>query len=213
VLLLHGLGSDHRLTFEATGWMRALHRAGRTLIAPDLPGHGAGRGPASHDPERYRVPRLVEEVCALLDRAAPGTAVDVVGYSLGARLAWELAARRPERVRAAVLAGFGPRAQAGAALVAQTASTLPGNDPQALAACVEGLAADPFSPEPAPRAPLLLAAGTRDELAEGMAELAAGLPDVRTLWIEGRNHVTAVSASRLKSAAVEFLASARPRPA
>ncbi|WP_051939000.1 alpha/beta fold hydrolase [Phaeacidiphilus oryzae] len=225
VLLLHGLGADHRATFEATGWIRALHKAGRTVIAPDLPGHGGGPGPAPRDPERYRIPLLVADLLATLPPLSDpgGGRVDVIGYSLGARLAWELAVRHPARVRTAVLAGFGPRAQDGAEEVLRELVRLsarsaalgapPAHDVEALNACVRGTAADPFRAEPAPDCPVLLAAGTEDGLADGVEELAEGLASARLLRIPGRDHRNAVSANTLKKSALAFLDEADRREA
>ncbi|KIH99958.1 alpha/beta hydrolase [Streptomonospora alba] len=220
VLLVHGFGSDYELNWERTGWTRAL--ADLPVFGCDLRGHGGSGKP--HDPAAYTPGAFVGDLVALLD-ALDIECADVVGYSLGARLAWELAVQRPQRVRRAVLAGFGPRdAFAGTDLddleadgspfgqVYRTAAALPGGDPEALAACARGQAAHPFSVEPAPAGiPTLLLAGERDELAEGMEDLAQAV-GATALRAPGRDHATAVAARRLKNAAADFLAAEAGAP-
>ncbi|MDT0304874.1 alpha/beta fold hydrolase [Streptomonospora wellingtoniae] len=213
VLLVHGFGSDYELNWERTGWTRAL--ADLPFFGCDLRGHGGSGKP--HDPREYTTAAFVGDLAAVLDALAIDRA-DVVGYSLGARLAWELALAHPHRVRRAVLAGFGPRdAFAGTDLedlegddspfgrVFRSASGLPGGDSAALAACARGQAAHPFRSEPAPeKTPMLLMAGEHDELADGVEGLARGVGGT-VLRAPGRDHRTAVSARSLKGAAVEFL--------
>ncbi|QBI53231.1 alpha/beta fold hydrolase [Streptomonospora litoralis] len=212
VLLVHGFGSDFELNWVRTGWTRAL--AELPVFGCDLRGHGGSGKP--HDPAAYTPARFTADLLGLLD-ALEIERVDVVGYSLGARLAWETALARPDRVRRGVLAGFGPRdAFAGTdsddldadespfGAVYRAAAQLPGGDPAALAACARGQAAHPFSPEPAPEVPMLLMAGERDGLAAGMEDLARQVGGT-ALRAPGRDHRTAVSAQRLKKSAVEFL--------
>ncbi|MFC7329678.1 alpha/beta fold hydrolase [Marinactinospora rubrisoli] len=215
VLLLHGFGSTADLNWGLTGWLRALHGGGLRTIAPDLPGHG--RSPRPRSPERYTPGRLVEDVLRLLDALAEPR-VDVLGYSMGARLAWELAAGHPDRVRRAVLGGFGPAALPGRNpatggagdgpfdAVFRAAAALPVNDPDVLAACVRGQTAHPFTADPLPAGvPVLFAFGEHDDLAAGAETLAARLPAARVVRIPERDHRTAVSAAGFKSAALEFL--------
>jgi len=213
VLLVHGFGSDFELNWVRTGWTRALE--GLPVLGCDLRGHGGSGKP--HDPDAYTPAAFVGDLLALLDAVGIERA-DIVGYSLGARLAWELALARPERVRRAVLAGFGPRdAFAGTDLanlesddspfgrVYRSAAALPGGDSAALAACARGQAAHPFSTDPAPEAvPMLLMAGEHDELAAGLEDLAVRVGGA-VLRAPGRDHRTAVSAQRLKKGAAEFL--------
>jgi 2-succinyl-6-hydroxy-2,4-cyclohexadiene-1-carboxylate synthase len=97
VLLLHGF------TRRSTSWTTLaalLRRLGRRTIVVDLLGHG--RSDAPSDPARYAVGRQAHDLVSLLDRldARP---VDVVGYSMGARIALRLAAYRPDAVRRLVL--------------------------------------------------------------------------------------------------------------
>lgn len=101
VLLLHGTSASLH-TWE--GWSAAL-RSTRRVISVDLPGFGL-TGP---DPlNDYRIERYTRFVVALLDSLGVRRA-DVAGNSLGGEIAWETAARAPDRVRKLVLvdpAGF-----------------------------------------------------------------------------------------------------------
>lgn len=95
VLLLHGFGSSLH-AWEA--WAPLLEPDFR-VIRLDLPGFGL-TGP---DPKGdYSDPRAVRILEALLDALGVARA-DVVGSSMGGRIAWRFAAERPERVRRLVL--------------------------------------------------------------------------------------------------------------
>ena len=49
VLLVHGFASDSAVTWEGTGWVRALQDAGRSVILVDLRGHGESDKPSDGD--------------------------------------------------------------------------------------------------------------------------------------------------------------------
>jgi pimeloyl-ACP methyl ester carboxylesterase len=84
LLLLHGIGSTHD---DFTG-LRPQLDARYRVLAPDLPGHG--RSPAL--PRRPTIAAITDAVAADLD--ALGVArVHVLGNSIGARVALELAVR------------------------------------------------------------------------------------------------------------------------
>ncbi|WP_067606017.1 alpha/beta fold hydrolase [Nocardiopsis listeri] len=216
VLLLHGFGSSFDMNWRATGWLRTLETEGRRVIGPDLRGHGGSDKPT--DSGLYLPEHFVADLLRLLDELGLPS-VDVVGYSMGSRLAWALALTAPERVRRVVLGGFGP-VDAPACLgadepgagdtpfdhVFRAVGGLPGNDPEALAACARGQAADPFTVEPRPEGvPILLVAGAKDTVAEGATDLAASCEGV-FVEIPGRDHANAVSSRVFKQAAVDFLA-------
>jgi pimeloyl-ACP methyl ester carboxylesterase len=99
-VLLHGLGLSH-LSFSRLA--RVLSRHG-TVLAPDLPGFGAAPGPG----RRLDVEELTEALLPRLDEVTEprGRAqLVVVGHSLGAEVAVEVARSRPHLVRALVLVG------------------------------------------------------------------------------------------------------------
>jgi 2-succinyl-6-hydroxy-2,4-cyclohexadiene-1-carboxylate synthase len=83
LVLLHGF------TGSAASWGAHLDTcaaAGLRVIAFDLLGHGASSAP--DDPQRYRVERCQEDICAALGMlgVGPGEAM-LLGYSMGGRLA------------------------------------------------------------------------------------------------------------------------------
>ncbi len=221
VLLLHGFGSTFELNWVRTGWTAALAAEGLRTIGPDLRGHGSSGKPRQDD--AYLPGVFVADLVLLLDELGVERA-DVVGYSMGSRLAWEFALTRPERVRRAALGGFGPRnAFAGTDLddlesddspfgrLYRAVAELPGNDLAALAACARGQAARPFTEEPAPRStPLLFVAGEEDEIADGVERLARVSGAAGALRIARRDHRTAVTAGAFKKAVLEFLADEAP---
>ena len=95
VLLLHGFGSSLH-TWE--DWAR-LMEAERRVIRLDLPGFGLTGADPSGD---YSDQRAAALLAGLLDTLGIAR-VDVVGSSMGGRIAWRFAAERPDRVRRLVL--------------------------------------------------------------------------------------------------------------
>jgi pimeloyl-ACP methyl ester carboxylesterase len=93
VLLLHG--------FPQTSWSwrgvwPALADAGFRVVAPDQRGYSPDARPVGV--EHYRMTSLVADAVAILDAVGADQA-HVVGHDWGAAVAWQLAARHPERVR------------------------------------------------------------------------------------------------------------------
>ncbi len=91
MVLLHGLGDS------AAAWDAFARELGRHAIALDLRGHGT-----SPRPGEYTVDAMVAGVLAFLDDHALSR-VDLVGHSMGGRVASQLAGRYPARVRRLVL--------------------------------------------------------------------------------------------------------------
>jgi pimeloyl-ACP methyl ester carboxylesterase len=101
ILLVHGYPLSGRL-WEPI--IPALSRDYR-LIVPDLRGFGRSESSASASMERY-----VDDLVALLEQIGETRPVTLVGMSMGGYIAFEFCRRRPERLRALVLANT--RAQA-----------------------------------------------------------------------------------------------------
>jgi 2-succinyl-6-hydroxy-2,4-cyclohexadiene-1-carboxylate synthase len=101
LVLLHGF------TGRAATWRPVVDSlgAGRRTVAVDLLGHGDADAPA--DPARYRMEECVADLIAVLD-ALDLARIDLLGYSMGGRVALHLAAAAPERVRALVLESGSP---------------------------------------------------------------------------------------------------------
>jgi pimeloyl-ACP methyl ester carboxylesterase len=96
VILLHGLGAT-KASFLPT--LAALASERRRVIAIDLPGFGDSVKPlrARYDPKFF-----ARTVAALLDALDFGRA-DLIGNSMGGRVAIETGLRHPDRVRRLVL--------------------------------------------------------------------------------------------------------------
>jgi len=100
VLLLHGLSGRASLW---EGIAERLATAGCRVLAPDLRGHGCSSAPEAS----YDEAALVGDALAVLDQSGVAKA-DVVGHSLGGRIAICLASANPERVRQLVIEDISP---------------------------------------------------------------------------------------------------------
>ncbi len=101
LVLLHGFTGSGR-NWEPL--REALRTFGPTL-AVDLVGHGAS--PAPEDVSHYSMAACLEQLEALLHRLGIGPA-RWLGYSMGGRIALQMAARKPEFVRALMLESTTP---------------------------------------------------------------------------------------------------------
>lgn len=216
VLLIHGFTRSAELDWIETGWPEALAAAGRGAIAVDLPGHGTG-------PTVARGAMSVDAIIAAIVAAIDGTGekvVDVIGYSLGAKLAWNLAATG--RVRRLVLGGMSPtnpntaidvdllgavaRGEAEPpdpkyARLAEWVS-IPRLDRDTLLWLIEALDADEFDPivNP-PQLPTLFVAGDEDSQLDHIAET---LPFATYVVVPG-DHYRALISAEFRTAAIDFV--------
>jgi pimeloyl-ACP methyl ester carboxylesterase len=226
ILLIHGFASNVEVNWARPGWIDALTGAGRRVIAIDNRGHGHSE--KLYAEEDYGAPLMAEDSRRLLDHLEIERA-DVMGYSMGARIAAFLAHGHPDRVRRIVFGGLGAnmvRGLGGAGAIARaleapsiddvtndTARTFrdfaekAGGDLKALAACIRSARAK-ITPEmlAGMDAPVLVAVGSRDVIggsAEGLARL---LPNGEAFTIEDRDHNRAVGDRRFKERVTAFLA-------
>ncbi|QGG95358.1 alpha/beta fold hydrolase [Actinomarinicola tropica] len=199
VLLVHGFATSAERTWREPGWIDLITEAGRTVLAPDLLGHGDA--PKPHEVDAYdAVEDLVADVL-------PDEPVDAIGYSMGARVVLTLAARSPERFRRIVVAGIGAnvfRSEASTAVADAVEGrydpdnrvlahfhelgTTPGNDPLALAAFMRR-PSPVLRPEDLARVscPVLVVLGEQDFVWPA-DDLVAALPDARFLPLPKVDH-------------------------
>jgi pimeloyl-ACP methyl ester carboxylesterase len=234
VFLIHGFGSSVELNWVKTGWVAALTRAGRRVLSVDLPGHGRSTSPYdldSYTPGKIRADLLqilIDQGVRPLAAGDPSSGVDLIGYSLGSRLAWEFGATQPELVRRMVLGGPNPRdpladfdlaaaqdflndgtpiGDASTAWLLNMAQVVPSNDIFALLALIQAVKLEPFDPTDAvPKMPILLVAGDQDERAKSMTLLAELSGRAESHVLPGRTHESAVTSREFKEAAIAFLA-------
>jgi pimeloyl-ACP methyl ester carboxylesterase len=96
VVFLHGAGLDHSL-FGLQSRYFGYH--GRNVLALDFPGHGRSEGPALPT-----IQQMADWVHEVLKKASVSKAA-VVGHSMGALVALELAARHPPAAERIALIG------------------------------------------------------------------------------------------------------------
>lgn len=225
LLLIHGFSSNRDEAWKRTGWYAAIQQRGQRLIALDLRGHGESGKP--HDPDAYSRGTLAGDILGLLDHLGVEWA-NVVGYSMGARLALTLALFAPERLGYLVLGGVGARLfdppppgdPMAEAMEAADPATIgdplmrsfrqfadeQGEDRLALAAFVRAPAAVVSRDDLAGvRAPTLVAAGSRDDLAGDPRVLADAIPNGRAITLAGCDHFNAIPHGLLKAAVFDFV--------
>src|ERR1700679_1689985 len=106
ILLIHGFASSYRMNWVGPRWVDTLTQAGRRVIAFDNRGHGLSE--KLHAPADYRLDLMIRDAANLLAHLSVERA-DVMGYSMGARIATFLALGQPGLVRSLVLGGLGDR--------------------------------------------------------------------------------------------------------
>jgi pimeloyl-ACP methyl ester carboxylesterase len=226
ILLIHGFASTHAINWVNPAWVKTLTEAGRRVVAFDNRGHGASD--KLYAPQDYTTSIMAADARRLLDHLDLARA-DVMGYSMGARIAAFLALEAPERVRAVILGGLGNHLVDGVGLPLRIADAMEApsleeltdpmqrmfrafaeqtrSDLRALAACIRGSRQTLSRDEPARiTAPILVAVGTKDPVAGDPHALAAAFPNAQALDIPGRDHNLAVGDKIFKQGVLAFLA-------
>jgi pimeloyl-ACP methyl ester carboxylesterase len=216
VVLVHGFATSAARTWGDNGWIDLLRDAGREVVAIDLLGHGTADKP--HDPEAYA------ELEGLAAAQLPDGPVDAVGFSLGARVLLTIAADQPDRFEHLVVAGVGanlfrddPRNDIVNAIGGQAAddnpaaqyfaglARQPGNDPDALVACMKSARPRLDDGRLAKiTCPVLVVLGDRD-FAGPADPLVDALPDARLVTLPGVDHFATPKDFRFIDAALDFL--------
>lgn len=227
VVIVHGFASNTRDNWVLTGWVRMLERAGYRVLGIDQRGHGLSDKP--HDADGYTVRTLASDIEQVLDTFLLDEAL-YVGYSLGARVGWQVARDLGDRIPRAVLGGVPdgtplarldidqvrqyiadgtPVTDAATQSYIRLTERVPGNDLNALLALALGMRASrSIDPEPstAPLQPILFATGAEDAVIEGSRTLASAAPQGTFFEIPGRHHFNAPGSRAFREAALAFLA-------
>jgi pimeloyl-ACP methyl ester carboxylesterase len=229
IVLVHGFASSKNVNWVYPTWVSDLKKDGRRVIALDNRGHGDSE--KLYDAADYEIAIMASDVIALLDHLGIQRA-DVMGYSLGSRMTAILAREQPQRLRSAILGGIGiglvegggpgesvavalevpsledvtdPVGRTFRAFAEQTRS-----DRRALAACLRGSRRLMTAEEATGiGVPVLIAVGTRDEIAGSAAALGKIIPGAEVLDIPNRDHMRAVGDKVYKTGVTDFL-SRRP---
>ncbi|MFZ1441396.1 MAG: alpha/beta fold hydrolase [Candidatus Microthrix subdominans] len=218
VVLVHGLGTSFELTWVTNGWVDLLGDEGREAIGVDLLGHGAA--PKPHEVSAY------DDLGARVLEALPeGGQVDAIGFSLGAKTLLKVVAAHPDRFRSLIVAGVGAnlfRSDDMSAVVDAVRNgddggnpvlgyfsglaQLPGNDREALAACMANGGGRVGAEElAAVGCPVLVVLGEHDFIAPA-GQLVEALPDARLVTLPRTDHARTPKSFEFIDAALAFLA-------
>jgi pimeloyl-ACP methyl ester carboxylesterase len=225
ILLIHGFGSNKAVNWTSTGWVDLLKKDGRRVIALDNRGHGESE--KLYRPADYHPRLMAADAANLLDHLGIQRA-DVMGYSMGGRIAAFLAIGQPRKVRSLILGGIafalvegiGREDEIIHALKAESIDDAQGDagrayrkfaeqtrsDRQALAACMEAQRVS-LTPDDLSRigVPALIAVGTKDRVAGSAEKLARLIPDAEVLEIPNRDHMLATGDRAFKQGVIAFL--------
>jgi pimeloyl-ACP methyl ester carboxylesterase len=224
VLCVHGFASSCRDNWVTTGWVRDLTRAGFRVLGVDQRGHGQSDKP--HESIAYGMDALANDLVTVLDTYLFDTVL-YAGYSLGARVGWQVAVQAPHRIERAVLGGIPDGRPLARMQIEQAqayaehgtpvddpvtrnyvtlAERVPGNDLHALVALAEGMRSGDADPDPSnpPVQPILFATGSDDAILEQSKQLADATPNGTFVELPGRHHFNAPGSRDFRKAAVEF---------
>jgi pimeloyl-ACP methyl ester carboxylesterase len=225
VILIHGFASNRGENWRRLGWYGAFERKAIHMAALDCRGHGESAKP--HEPSAYTRAAMVGDIVALLDHLGTERA-DLVGFSMGARIALACALAYPKRFPLVTLGGMGiklfeprppgnPMAEAMEATDPETISDPmlksfrrfadeQGEDRLALAALTRAQDA-PFTRDDVASLAVetLVIAGSHDDLAGSPRELAALIPGAKAVTLPGCDHFSAIPHALFKAAVFDFL--------
>lgn len=227
VLLIHGFASNVRVNWISTGWTKHLLETGFRVVAFDHRGHGESE--KLYDQAQYSAPLMAGDAARLLEYLNIRSA-NVIGYSMGARVAAFLTIQRPDLVKKVVFAGLAERMVSGVpgaeaiadALEAENAAAVADagaktfrvfadqtmSDRRALAACIRSSRVK-IKPEAlaAIKQPVLVVAGELDDVSGKVQPLVDLIPGARGLTLPGKNHMSAVGDRGFKRELVAFFKS------
>jgi pimeloyl-ACP methyl ester carboxylesterase len=230
VLMVHGFATSRAENWRRLGWYGAFERKGYRVVAHDQRGHGESDKP--HDPAAYGRDQLVGDIVRLLDHLQLER-VDLMGYSMGARLSLQAALEHPDRVGNLIVGGIGgrmlkppegqpaPAMTMAEAMQAEDPETITektlkgfrlfadqqGEDRLALAAFSQGRGGLALAEDDLAglRPPTLVVAGSRDEMAGDPQALADAIPGAKSVTLPACDHFSAIPHALFKAAVFDFL--------
>jgi len=104
IVLVHGFTSSLEGNWGQSGWIDFLVAQGRAVVGLDCRGHGRSGKP--HNPGAYDGNQMADDVLAVMDAVGLDRA-DLMGYSMGGRIAVSLMARRRGRFSSVIVGGAG----------------------------------------------------------------------------------------------------------
>jgi pimeloyl-ACP methyl ester carboxylesterase len=214
IVLVHGFASSKNVNWVYPTWVSDLKKDGRRVIE-------------LYEAADYEIAIMAGDVIALLDHLGIERA-DIMGYSLGSRMTAILAREHPQRLRSAILGGIGigliegggPGENVATALEAPSLEDVTDpvgrtfrafadqtrSDRRALAACLRGSRRLMTVEEASGiSVPVLIAVGTKDEIAGSAAALGKIIPGSEVLDIPNRDHMRAVGDKVYKVGVTDFL--------
>ena len=224
VLLIHGFASNISVNWVSTGWTKYLLDAGFRVIAFDHRGHGESE--KLYDQEQYSAPLMAADAARLLEHLNIPSA-NIIGYSMGARVAAFLTIQRSDLVKKVVFAGLAERMVSGVPGAEAIADALEAphtsevadagaksfrvfadqtkSDRRALAACIRSSRIK-IKPEAlaAIKVPVMVVAGELDDVSGKVEPLVALIPGAKGLTLAGKNHMSAVGDRDFKRESVAF---------
>lgn len=225
ILLIHGFASNAKVNWGSTGWVDLLTKAGRQVITIDNRGHGKSQ--KLYDPVNYEARTMATDSANLITHLGHQK-VDVMGYSMGARLTALLGIYHGAQTRSLVIAGLAANMISGvggseevvAALKAPSLAKAKGaqgkafrsfaeqtgSDLEALAACMSSHRVLVSEEELRTiKAPTLVVAGSDDEIAGKVSTLVDAIPGAEGVVLEDKDHMKAVGDRGYKLSVLDFL--------
>ena len=207
VVLIHGFGETLEC-WETAGVNQALTPHFRVIVL-DVRGHGQSGKP--HDPRSYG-PSLATDVVRLLHQVG-ATKAHIVGYSLGALIALEIAAHHQESALSVVLGGAGWIAPEALEDLREQADALEnGGGPsrnrdeiRALASLLRGLQVLGDDDVRRISVPIAALVGANDRFLSDVRRLSNALPGVHVVVIPEASHATALDDPAFAEALLAFL--------
>ena len=229
IVLVHGFATNRRENWQRLGWYSAYERKGVRAIALDCRGHGESAKPL--DPSAYSRDAMAGDVLALIDHLGIEKA-DLMGFSMGARIALASALKRPDRFGHLVLGGVGEKLFEPPRADNAMAEAMEAEDPDSivdpllrsfryfadeshenrLALAALSRASLRFADGDGGWAacgnlhqPVLVVAGAHDTLAGDPEPLARAFPNGRAVTLPGCDHFSAIPHGLFKAAVFDFL--------